>query len=624
MHNYDLGEMKMAEGQCLAYELEAKGTEYAMRILELVEMSPAYKELYGMFNSERVRLYFLRAIKREILPFAKKGFVIQWYKLHNKALRDEDAVVRVPSAGIFSLLQSVWDLGEAPLKAVNRSAESLLYEHRYGARLKTHMKKRIRAAMLYFEDLWTDSSPEAIPSDGMVACHYNEGVNTARRSDLHWYSASGIEARRIIIYFDDLSVALTHGKSIEKSILRTLDEKGFKWVVLKKGVVENGDGRLWVAPPFKKRPSNARRILSVPDRWIVDTGNALSVEVHYWRSFHKAFNVKVHFITEEGFSRNIAQAIAFDMEGEEGGLLVGRQRSEIFLPCTYMAGMHSKDIFFIWNERTAEYFRPNFNMIRQAVISGYQLDVFQRFRGFSIDLRAGGAKFIIALFDSSHGRELAYSTKAMSSFCKTFLNWVLEDDTFGLVIKPKKPRFFNALPPEIHVLYERARRTGRCIKVEDSFGMMPAEAAVGTDMVVGIGGISTAAIESVIAGLRGILYDITNIKYHEFYKFGYERLIFDDLVKMVEAIKRYKEDPQSEPSLGDWSEHVKELCPFRDGKGGDRMGVYMRWLLDSFDRGLGRSEAIKDVNNRYAAIWGSDKTIDLNSACEDNRVASYA
>ena len=200
----------------------------------------------------------------------------------------------------------------------------------------------------------------------------------------------------------------------------------------------------------------------------------------------------------------------------------------------------------------------------------------------------------------------------MSEFYRVFMEWVIEDRSIGLILKPKKPKFFNALFPEIHELYEKARRTGRCVKVEDSWGRFPAEATAGADMAVGIGGISTAAIETVIAGCRGVLYDATNIKYHEFYKVGYGRLIFDDLGMMVNALKHFAKDPQRGPLIGDWTGYIKELCPFLDGKGGERMGLYMKWVLDSLEGGSSRSEAVTEANRRYKDSWGGDKVVDMN------------
>jgi len=134
-------------------------------------------------------------------------------------------------------------------------------------------------------------------------------------------------------------------------------------------------------------------------------------------------------------------------------------------------------------------------------------------------------------------------------------------------------------------------------------------------MAIGCG-ISSALIEAVIGGCKGIHYDMTHLKTHEFYKWGYEKIIFDDIDRMVSALKRYKKNPDDEPELGVWSPYIYKLDPFKDGKGGERMGSYMRWLLESLDEGKSRNEAIQYANKLYSEQWGSDKVIQFTDELE--------
>ena len=129
-------------------------------------------------------------------------------------------------------------------------------------------------------------------------------------------------------------------------------------------------------------------------------------------------------------------------------------------------------------------------------------------------------------------------------------------------------------------------------------------------MAVGIASPS-AVIEAVIAGCRGIFYDIMKFQYHEFYKWGNEKLIFNDLAKMMEAIKKYKNKSRDEVLLGDWSDHMDKVDPFRDGKGGMRMGMYMCRLLECFDKGKTCYEAIEDADRLYKEKWGNDKIVEM-------------
>jgi hypothetical protein len=121
--------------------------------------------------------------------------------------------------------------------------------------------------------------------------------------------------------------------------------------------------------------------------------------------------------------------------------------------------------------------------------------------------------------------------------------------------------------------------------------------------------MSSALIESVLSGCRGVHYDYANLKTieNDFYEWGENRVIFPELDAMVSAIKTFKNDPTINPQLGDWSEHLDELDPFRDNRGGERIGTYMRWLQEGLEKGLDRNASIDRANALYAKAWGKDK-----------------
>ena len=139
---------------------------------------------------------------------------------------------------------------------------------------------------------------------------------------------------------------------------------------------------------------------------------------------------------------------------------------------------------------------------------------------------------------------------------------------------------------------------------------MPSSYLNGIDMVVGTGiFFSSAVIECVIHGARGVFYDYPNLRHHEkkLYEWGENKVIFPDFDSMISTLKVYKNDPSTNPYLGDWSTNQDELDPFRDDKGGKRIGIYMRWLQEAFDQGLEREGALEHANALYAEAWGEDK-----------------
>ena len=52
---------------------------------------------------------------------------------------------------------------------------------------------------------------------------------------------------------------------------------------------------------------------------------------------------------------------------------------------------------------------------------------------------------------------------------------------------------------------------------------------------------------------------------------------------------------------------LDEIDPFRDGRAAERIGTYLKWLLDDFKVGLPREIAMGNAAERYCKIWGKDK-----------------
>ena len=66
------------------------------------------------------------------------------------------------------------------------------------------------------------------------------------------------------------------------------------------------------------------------------------------------------------------------------------------------------------------------------------------------------------------------------------------------------------------------------------------------------------------------------------------------------------------PALGDHSDILDNIDPFRDGKAGERIGNYIYTFLEKLDSGFEKNKAIEWCNDQYAENWGNDKIIKMN------------
>ncbi|MFH0771201.1 MAG: hypothetical protein V1933_01100, partial [Candidatus Omnitrophota bacterium] len=419
------------------------------------------------------------------------------------------------------------------------------------------------------------------------------------------FKDSGISPSDILIFFLFSDGAKFH---IYRRVINLIEIFGFRWVCLGK-VFSDIKAPVWYPKKFYMETRLKNNPKSPLEEWIHIVGKRLIKDVSYWRSFIREFNVKLMFVKDERLPETIAQNIAFEIAGDKGGFLCGHQRSELSYPAGSLLGSHPKNILFTWSDRSRDYFNQNLDPLLANVITGYSFDVIYKSASGDIKnrvdaLRAEGIKIVVTLFDNVHGgMSNPISTPLIKEFYEVFLNWALEDRETAILIKSKKRLVLDKLD-DIRELIKKAQEAGRCLIVEEN--KLPTEVSRFSDFAVGIG-ISTSVTESALAGCRGIHCDLTGLKSHHFYKWGSEKIIFSSAVRLVAALKRYKDDPKNEPDLGDWSSYMDMIDPFRDGKAGERSGSYMRWLLEGFRKGIRRREVIDYANNLYSQKWAKNK-----------------
>ena len=606
---YELGEMKTETGEVLRYEVEATASELAISLSEIIQEYPVYQEILEKTRNAKTSLYFQNAIKEGIYSPVRDLCVLRWYRRNKMKTGAGNEAVSVPRTGVYLLLAKAWPDRDIPLRIMKESFND--HKEAYYRSLRSLARRLIdRSSAFYCRLKFGSHFRNFSDEKGCIAVQYVEGLDITRRCDLVWYPESRIDPARILIYF-----AWPDHEPVDEEVIKSIEAMGMKYVCMNRASAKNKNVPAWYprkigkkVPDLKARPENEI------EKWIMNTGKKLVDEINYWSAFYKAFNVNLHFIAGGRDSKYIAQGIAFGLNGSRGGLVMGKERSELQWPPVCILGWYPVDVFFTWTPRAAKYLRPNVNRMITSISTGYSNDVI--FTRKKIDaeklksiLRSRGVDYSIALFDNAHGSDIAHSTVNMEKFYLAFLTWLLEDPGIGILIKSKKPSVLQRLPRVLSVL-EKVEATGRCIRLGEEFGRLPIDASLTSDIAVGIG-ISSAVIESAIAGCRGVHCDLTNFRSHEFYKWGYERIIFDNLDRLMSALKGHRAGIGDYAALGDWTCFLDRLDPFHDGHAGERMGAYLRWCLEGFDEGLNRDEVIRRASKKYEDQWGSDKVVML-------------
>ena len=89
------------------------------------------------------------------------------------------------------------------------------------------------------------------------------------------------------------------------------------------------------------------------------------------------------------------------------------------------------------------------------------------------------------------------------------------------------------------------------------------------------------------------------------------KVIFKDWPSAIDVTLEYFNKPGGIDGIGDWSSIINDLDPFRDGNAAKRMGNYLHWLIQGFEKGLDRDAVMANAAEKYRKQWGNDKVFVL-------------
>ncbi|MCH7990014.1 MAG: hypothetical protein IID46_12805 [Planctomycetes bacterium] len=82
-------------------------------------------------------------------------------------------------------------------------------------------------------------------------------------------------------------------------------------------------------------------------------------------------------------------------------------------------------------------------------------------------------------------------------------------------------------------------------------------------------------------------------------------LLFDDAEVLYERMQAWRKNPDTVPGFADHSPVLDSIDSFRDGRGGQRLGSFLRWFLEELEDGKTREQALSDAARRYATEVGA-------------------
>jgi hypothetical protein len=630
----DVSRISLPDGTRFAYALYAHSWELT-KLFRAVLKESLWVRLIGRFYSSRnAEVLYLRNFYGRIHPLV---FLCLFARHLDGAKRDREASVTVYLSSkpfdsrIVSYLKKIYSpiivypelaYGETVYRTVRYVVGNAYREAR---RLIQRPQDHSQESGACDAAPWLKSSrKDSRRAVTVQACLGLEPEH--ERSDLFWFPHSGIPGSRVAVYFDRPD----RPASIEA--LATVQKYRWKPEILYSEhdgahpakIITYRDGLEWCRLMlalccFPLLLFEKRRLLSTAF-WCWHSITNSTELAATWKGFFESRGTLVHSNSSDlGMSHHVDQSVALEWCG---GINLRTEVSFDYSPITkFGASILPFDVFFVWGSYMASAFQEReFPNVTTLITCGYPFDYLfegarQRGDYLRCELKAAGAQKILCFFDSSFSKTSFTSGDEVKNIYRLLLTEVSENPKLGLILKPKNTRSETVLDStELKRLLDRALATGRCVMLETKSIMhwvSPCEGALASDMTVGYP-INSAVIEAALSGVPSVHIDLTKHHSHSFYEKGYEKIVFDDLERAMEAIRRWIRNPTDEPGLGDHSIVIDQIDPFRDGKAAMRMGQYIGWLLESLDRGLGRDEAVRRVSRLYAEKYGR-KYVDLSA-----------
>jgi hypothetical protein len=587
-HNVDLGGVsrKDQSGTALRYKTE----ELSWLVVEdfLVDKTlsvKAYRSEEDCWRRIVHSWYVMKVRKKTELLFLLKNYLLEIYpEVEKKIVFDSFPLFHnwikfMPVTNSIKLFQ--WPslfLIFSPILILGKVFLSWLHAYIMPIPTKTNIQSTDRRPKIFEEHAPT------IFSRYPIAGH------------LFWYPPSGISPERVVLFFDR-SDSHCCQESIEK-----VESKKFTWLDMTSKRLFPVSGKVLLTAAFgvilPKRIKKEFLYLYALQIYLVFI-------VEWYRNIIRKYNVRVVHQNQECWPSPLSLALATRLED---GIFVWNHLSVDHYPVSYF-NTGFADLVFSWGEYNDGYFNShNFKyryLVQTGLIAGENITPYDEILGK--ELRNKFAKkvdFVITLFDSSHRLDSINSTtEMMIQFYKQILNLILENETWGVLIKSKGISFQKI--ENLEMIQKPLRKLiseKRCVIPKLNARVIPACHAADISLCFDI---NSAGFITGLAGKPAIYWDISGGFEHPLYQLNInDNIIFQNYDEIKKTLVRFKDGNKI---IGNHEKFLSMIDPFGDGRGSERAGRVIAAFLEGLDAGKTRDQSLKDAIDGFARKWGQDK-----------------
>jgi hypothetical protein len=249
--------------------------------------------------------------------------------------------------------------------------------------------------------------------------------------------------------------------------------------------------------------------------------------------------------------------------------------------------MSNADTMFTFSPMFQERWKYKGIRPKSFIDVGYIFDsafklIIERSRDLRENLKDNGVEFVISYFDENiQKKDDKYGFLNEEDLYQELLpliKLVNRDEKIAVIAKPQfQINSLSVLFKNDEMLL-RAIQSGRWSELcfgEHRNNVLPAEAAMASDMVIGHVVGATAGLEAVLAGSRCILLNPYNLQGANIEIFKQADILYENMDSALSAISSFRQGKKEFKNLGEWDSIIDLFDPFRDGKSARRMREYI-------------------------------------------------
>jgi len=261
---------------------------------------------------------------------------------------------------------------------------------------------------------------------------------------------------------------------------------------------------------------------------------------------------------------------------DAGGIMLGYHWSN-FIFSKQNGISFPQHVYFVWGKMMYECLYKRGNLSRYVLPAGLWFG--RKVEDTSTIPMKDDLRFIIAIFDSSVAYNKHQSGDSLARFYLRIIKVLNENPQWGGIIKSKNWSRVNdleSLPCGKEIITKAASLIEQKRLGFFNNRISPVTAAARADISVCYG-LNSAGIISGIYGHRAIHWDLSGWLHYPMYKDLAQKVVFQDLEEMAQALIRVSE---GDTEIGDFSKWKKSYSYFDDFNGRSRIDDFIQSFME--------------------------------------------